>query len=607
MAELLPAKGWFASGPLPDLLEDALPDNYYVIPEPTVSGVPIDTIVVGPQAVFVLHIRDWQGEVIPARRGPWREHRDGGPAIDHPNPATEAQQATAAIRRFLRDEFPQLSPPIYNYLVLTSPSVRLVATDMGEPLAMTPDTIVEGIVSTGPTTGGALVDDDVREALAIALRERQITASQRVKQPFVFRSGDLLSSGTTVRTIRGAIKHMDRHPEDGIYHLRNGTLAAWFASEGADHLAELAREVMRQRVIDDRMALETFLLATGLVPRPRLVARPATVDFGHVLSGEHAVRRLRMRKGRGRGYLFGTLQPTQSWIRVDPQRFTDGALEATVSINTESLPIGREHSTGAVRVTSSASPAPIDIPVRVRVVGMPSPINRRVLRPLAGLVASGAIGVALGWLLGSWGVLSAPWLGGVFGAWGNGAMGTALLIGLFWALLGAFRGLMQPLAWPIGYALGRWALRTLAWMVALGALAAVAMWALRWAYPPVGDAQPDAVRLVAILVAPVFAVLPAVVGEIRAGQRDARPVSEAEARPQRRPVVAVFVAVALLFVLALSLRIFRPAIESVDVEASTATAQEWTAERWTQLETGLNDVIDRVMLRLYDRRAPSGG
>ena len=604
MAELLAAKGWLATGTLASQLENGLPDRYYVIPEPTVRGLPLDTIVVGPQAIFVLHVRDWEGDVVAARRGPWREHRNGGQEIAHRNPTDDAREATTAVREFLKDEFPRLSPPIRNYLVLTSPSVRLVATQLGEPLAMTPDTISDAIVTTGPTSDGALSDDAIREALAIALRERQLTASQRAKQPFVFRSGDLLSSGTRVWTIRAAVRHMDRHPEDGVYHLRNGTLAEWLASEGADDLAELAREVTRQRGANDYVALESFLLATGFVRRPRLSVRPATVDCGYVLSGERCYRPLRIARGPGRGYLFGSLQPTRNWIQVEPRSFSGGPLKANISINTDSLPIGRRRSVGEIQVTSSASAAPIDVPVRVRVMGTPSPVNRYVLRPLAGLIVSGAIGGTLGWLLGSWGAFSAPWLTGAFGAWGGGAVGTAVLIGVFWALLGAFRGFMQPLAWPIGYALGRWLLRTIAWMVVLALLAAVAMWVLRWSYPPIGDVLPDAVRLIAILVAPAFAVLPSVVGEIQAAKAEAGIIVDREGRPRRRPLVALTVVVALLFVLALSVRIFRPAIESVAVESNTATAQEWTQTNWARIETGLNDLIDRIIIRLYDRRAP---
>jgi len=605
MAELLAAKGWLAAGSVSAQLRDALPDGYYVIPEPTVRGYPLDAIVVGPQAIFVLHLRDWAGDVIAVRRGPWRERANSGPEIAHPNPTDEAREATTAVREFLKDEFPRLSPPIRNYLVLTNPSVRLVAMGMGEPIAMTPDTIADAIASTGPADDGALADDELRQSLAIAIRERKLTTNQRAKKPFVFRSGDLLASGTTVWTFRAAVKHMDRHPEDGMYHLRNGTLAEWLASEGADDLAALAREVMRQRASDDRMALESFLLATGLVRRPRLIAKPALVNCGYVLSGEHAYRTLRLTKG-GRGYLFGSLQPSHNWIRVEPRDFSGSPTRVMVSVNTESLPIDRVRSGGEIRVTSSASTAPIEIPVRVRVMGMPSRVNRFFVRPLAGLIVGGAIGGGLGHLLGSWGAFSAPWVTGVFG-WGAGALGTAILIGLFWALLGAFRGFMQPLAWPVSYAVWRWLLRTIGWMAALALLAAVAMWVLSWAYPPAGGAISDAMRFTAIMVAPAFAVLPAVMGEIRSSRAETSTTTAPEERPRRRPLVTVVVCVALLFVLALSLRIFRPTIETVDVEASTATAQEWTEKGWVQLETGLNDLIDRVMLRLYDRRAPSGG
>ena len=69
---------------------------------------------------------------------------------------------------------------------------------------------------------------------------------------------------------------MDRYPSDGIHHLRNGTLAEWLDEEGATHLAQLARSVISHPGIDMHVALETFLLGTGLVgrPAPERAARP---------------------------------------------------------------------------------------------------------------------------------------------------------------------------------------------------------------------------------------------------------------------------------------------------------------------------------------------
>ena len=48
-----------------------------------------------------------------------------------------------------------------------------------------------------------------------------LAGTQHSNEPFVFRSGGLFHSGKQVKSIRAAIKHMDRYPEDGIYHLRN--------------------------------------------------------------------------------------------------------------------------------------------------------------------------------------------------------------------------------------------------------------------------------------------------------------------------------------------------------------------------------------------------
>ncbi len=310
-----------------------------------------------------------------------------------------------------------------------------------------------------------------------------LAVTQHTNEPFVFRSGGLFHSGKQVKSIHSAIKHMDRYPEDGIYHLRNGTLAQWLDDQGAEDLAKLAREVVRKRETDPRVTLETFLIGTGLVRRPQLSLRPKAIAVPFILSGQKAECLLRVRKGRGRGYLYGGLSASQPWLRVDPARFSGKPLESVVSVGTEALPISNTPHSGTILVDSSATEQPMPIPVRFRVVGVPSSFHRYVVRPLMSLLLAGILGCILGALMGISGIgfpmqplkmLSLNVT--AIGAW-------AILIGLVWGIFGAVLGFAQPLAWPVWYANGRWLLRTVIWAATLTVLVAIGLIAWRVAYP----------------------------------------------------------------------------------------------------------------------------
>jgi hypothetical protein len=175
--------------------------------------------------------------------------------------------------------------------------------------------------------------------MAQAIAPSEWTASQKAPQPFVFRSGGIFGSGTKVRTVGAAVRHMDRHPEDGIYHLRNGTLAKWLHDQGADRLAQKAREVVNRSQADPRISLETFLIDTGLVRRPRLSLRPKRIGLRYIPTGGVADCELRLTKGRGRGYLFGRVYSSAPWLRTDLTEFRGQSTKAVVSVDTETLPI----------------------------------------------------------------------------------------------------------------------------------------------------------------------------------------------------------------------------------------------------------------------------
>ena len=122
-------------------------------------------------------------------------------------------------------------------------------------------------------------------------------------------------------TVRDVVATMDRHPSDGIFHLCNGTLEHWLLEEGAPHLAKLAHQAVIDGKNDRRRALEIFLIGTGLVARPRLALNPKQVNLGYILDGTTASELLRIRRGRGRGYLYGKLAAGEQWLHLCAQGF----------------------------------------------------------------------------------------------------------------------------------------------------------------------------------------------------------------------------------------------------------------------------------------------
>ena len=266
---------------------------------------------------------------------------------------------------------------------------------------------------------------------------------------------------------------MDRRPEDGIYHLTNGTLAQWLDEEGAADLAALARHAVDAGRADRRKALEIFLLGTGLVARPRLKTRPKALDLGYAISGETVAGRIRLGRGRGRGYLYGELEPGVPWLEVQPRSFAGGSVDLAVSADTHTLRIDPDPYDEAIVVHTNAAAEPIQ-PARAAAhrrqpgAGEPVPApairragarrparrtrsagcGRRSHHPLPPqLTATLHVSPALAWVP-RWRAL--------------------------WGLIGLVRGALQPPAWPILYVTRRWLIRLAIW----GAILALAGYGL---------------------------------------------------------------------------------------------------------------------------------
>jgi hypothetical protein len=583
VAEFLATGGFAEPGSVAAYLRDALPDDYTVVADPIVCRCPVDAVVVGPAGLTVLQ----------AGAG---ESRQG--AARAPGAAVQARKAQDAVRTFMRDEFPALAPAIRYVRAARDPDAQLLLWRAVEATGAREEPLAETITTESSGDGSGWADEATRETVAVALRDRQLTASVRTVKPFVFRSG------AKAWSIRDAVHHMDRRPSDGIYHLRNGTLATWLREEGAPHLAKLAQESVLQTTTDARVALETFLIGTGLVARPRLAFRPAVVDLGYILDGDSAARVLRLRRGRGRGYLFGELTTSDAWLHVEPLTFIRGPVEAVVSAQSEPLSISAEPYHAVVLIHSSAGEGPAEVPVRLRVVAYPLAIVRIILRPLLGLLVAGAAGGAIGWL---WGAAAIPMPGPRsvtdLLTFGNFVSPWIAVLGAFWAIFGLIRGIFQPRAWPTAYALGRWLARAAGWGLVLAAIAVALTWCWRVGLGA-GATLHDRAYAWAALFGVAISILPSALTETVTAQQAADPRIVKGRRSRRRLALLGIAAVAIVLFLLLAPRTISPALQRLEAQGTFTSAQDWVQNSWNRVNEAANGLLDRLYLGYYDRRAP---
>lgn len=595
---------WFMMNELGRRLRDALTNDYAVVSEPHIYGEQLDAIVVGPQGIFVLATVDWAGRIRTARVGHWEVTGEDGRKTSYPNPAPRAQRGVRAVRSFMRDEFPHRAVAIHALLVLTSPDAEIETYGATSPPAVTLANLFQEITAMRGPANGALLNRDAVDELARALRERELTNRQRASQPFVFRSGGVFGSGRKVWTIRDAVRHIDRRPDDGAYHLRNGTLERWLRDQGAGHLAKLAREVTSERETDTRIAVERFLIGTGLVRRPRLRWRPRRVDLGYLLPGEESVARCRVHKGLGRGYVFGHVHTREPWLRVEPPRFA-GSADLQVWASSETLAIQRKPHETFIYLDTSASKDPVAVPTRLRVVGTPHRFNRWVVRPLVGLILGGGFGAALGVLMAQRG-MAVPMVLQRMGYDGT-QFPKALFgisVGAAWGVLGAWRGFRQRLSWPVGYATVRWLLRLGIWTLALGVIAAAGLAALVWvAAIPVSLISNTGLLLG--LGALALANVPATVSEVRASMDKVSTALEAMDRRAMRPLLAALIGVVMMIALGAGAFALEPVYRRWRARNMAETVLLWVGEQAVHLGDWVDAQLDRMYLERYDRRAPT--
>jgi hypothetical protein len=584
MAELLAADGWVKPGSPGAYLRETLPDGYYVVTEPRVASRRLAAAIVGHTGLFAVQAEDDDASDI-------AQH--GRPAASNGNGAGHAieEQTIRAVRQFLRDEFPELTPPICVVLVARDWASDIATWRVIEPREWMDQPLAETVM-TADAQDFRFDGEDARAALAVGLRDRQLTASERAGRPFTFRTGRALRIGVRVTTIREAVAHMDRNPADGMHHLRDGTLAAWLEEEGAHHLAALARDVVHRPRTDMRVALEEFLLGAGLVARPRLRIKPEALDFGYVAQGQTVSRLLRLRKLRGRGYLFGTVSAVDSWLAADPRDFQGSPVDIVVSADTANLAIGQEPTTSELLLRTSASAEDIAVPVRVRIMPLPGAFVQWTVRPLIGLLA----GLLMGLAVGTWWAIAGIGSGrGGFGLW-------PVLVGALWAVLGLTRALRQPPAWPTWYALKRWAARSLLWASGMALLSILLV--LAWRAGLGGGLDLPGLTLVAAAaVAAAFGVIPATIDELSNSRHAVEPGYVRGRLSRRRQVTLAAAVVVFALVALLAPRFITPAAQEIRSGEAFAPAREWAAQRWQELNVSMDRFVDQVTLRYYERPA----
>jgi hypothetical protein len=585
MAELFLAGHGLAPDALGAYLRDALPDDWIVVAEPVVARRALAALVIGPGGLVAIDVT--------------ADLRPGA--------------TVAVVCAFLAEEFPALRLPVRHFFAAASgprvtswasgdlPAWRVAGSDgaaelpLAEAILAAPDPLrLQAIVP--------LADTALRHAVAVAFRDRQIMPSQRTARPFVFRSGRAFLGGVRQSwTIRDAIRHIDECPADGVYHLRNRTLEQWLAAEGAAHLAALARDAADRCCDDPRRSLEEFLIGTGLVNRPAPIVQPRRLDLGYILAGESVTGHFSVSKGGATGYLLGHLTVSDPCLRVSPASLSGARTHVAVTVDTADLLIQVGPCEAVVAVHSPAQSEPQAVPVRFRVAPLPSFFSRYIGRPLIGVLAGALLGALIG---GAWWLNAAP----EFIAADRLLIGSPLfwlaLFSLLWASMGAFRGLLQPAAWPASYALMRWLYSIMIWSGALGVFGATGVWL--WYRGFLGDAgfRPDTMWI-ALHYGVALSIVPATVAELLAAQRRSDlPMPRSQRQIGRRLTWAIASA-GLLLTLAVAPAFVRPVWERA-LQGGTWSALERRAEAgWVEAAEEVNALVRQLYLLVYDRRAPA--
>ncbi len=591
-------------------LQAALPDDFTVVAAPVVGRCALDAIIVGPGGLTLIAAEESRAAAAPPGEG--RSSGRERVTMSH------EQRATAALGTFLEDVFPGLQPPVRYLDTLRDTAAESLSWSCLDVTGGMSESLAAAVVRIQAADGPVLNTPDERNELALALRDRRFTVSQQATRPFVFRRSGLLGTRSSAWTIRDAVKLMDRHPQDGIYHLYNGTLESWLVEQGATDLAKLTHVAIDRARADRRKALEIFLSGTGLVAPPRLLARPKVLDMGYAVTGEAIVGHVRVSRDKGRGYLFGTVKPGSEWLRVWPGEFAGDPVDLAVTADTHSLPIRTEPYEEDILLDCNAADEPILLPVRVRVEPKPTQLNRLLFRPFFGLLLGLILGALIGLL---WAQVAPPLPEPLTAALHmESALFWLLAVTILWTIAGLVRGLLQPLPWSVLYAAAGWLVRLALWaliLVLAGAGLAI-WWQNSFGTPGAGTALLSArAALAGLALATVPATIfslrrhpaPVVVPPARllyvAPDEPSPGTAPSWGREHARGIVWSTLGVALvLLTLIFAPRLAHTKWTEIKSQGPTGAAMSGIEMGWDKLNTAANDLMDWLYQRFYDRRAP---
>jgi hypothetical protein len=574
-------------------LVDQLPDDTFVLPQPQVYGLELDWLIVAPAGLYHLDVRDWEGEVRAHGAEPWTVLSSAGFSQKVDSPLKRLASVKGALNAFLTDEAAGQSLPLIGLLAFDGP-VPDIAGLHAEIAPMSLDDAIGRMADPSGATPG-LETAEERQALAQGFLDRKLALRQRASRPFVLSVGGGVRARLSARTIEQLLRLLDRHPRAGVRHLLDGSLEHWLEQEGAHHLAIVVRESLGRLAADGRAALEAFMTGSGYVGLPRSRVRPSQLNMGYVTPNDGVRKALQVQRSRGRGYVHGEAGSPDSWVRVEPTRFS-GNCRFTVTIDPGSLPAGQD-SKSSIVVASDVGGATHTVPLTVYVRPTPTPLVSRFIRPAMGLMAGallgGLSGLALARALGNQGL--AP------------GMEVVALLGamLLWGLMGAVRGAEQPAAWPTLYALGRWTLRVLGWAAVMIAIVFSLLGLTDALIPTASKAtqvlahwQPILAGLVALAVAP--GTLDDI-AQARAMKQGA--TIELGQRLRRRAVRAA-VSIAVVLGLVLAVWQLRPVYVSTRTSPSAAGVEARAEGVWEAFEAKLSSYIDGLYVRAREETKP---
>jgi hypothetical protein len=179
-----------------------------------------------------------------------------------------------------------------------------------------------------------------------------------------------------------------------------------------------------------------------------------------------------------------------------------------------------------------------------------------------------------------------------------------LLFGALWAILGGFRGFLQPPAWPTSYALLRWFYAVLIWAGALGVFGATAVWCWYQGFLGGAGLQPG-VMWIAVHYGVALAIVPATLQELLAAQQRSG-LSASYSRPQiGRRLAWAIASAGLLATLAVAPVFLRPMWERATQRDTLAALERLALEGWRQADLMVNDLVRQFYFYAYDRRPPA--